>query len=161
MTSLVPRGVVAQIRFGDEFALSHLSSGYGFDLDPAEGREGVHDCDADVNFGGLAVRVSWHDPFPEALEAVHPGLDPAADMVSRPRLPERPAQVPGCVEDLVSRNGRGAVSLPGTTVTADRYDAVRTSFDDRLMATSRIIGAVGGDGIDRFVGRDLGQQLWQ
>ncbi|MBB3987081.1 hypothetical protein GGQ68_003425, partial [Sagittula marina] len=31
-------GVVAQIRFGDEFSLSHLSSSYGFDLGPAEGR---------------------------------------------------------------------------------------------------------------------------
>ncbi|PRZ40824.1 hypothetical protein CLV89_1591, partial [Tritonibacter scottomollicae] len=31
-------GVVAPIRFGDEFALSHLSSGYGFDLGCAEGR---------------------------------------------------------------------------------------------------------------------------
>ncbi|WP_238394081.1 DDE-type integrase/transposase/recombinase, partial [Rhodovulum sulfidophilum] len=44
-------GVVAQIRFGDEFALSHVSSGDGFDLGPSEGREGVHDCDADVSFG--------------------------------------------------------------------------------------------------------------
>ncbi|BAQ70588.1 integrase catalytic region [Rhodovulum sulfidophilum] len=55
--ALEDKGVVAQLKFGDEFALSHLSSGDGFDLGPAEGREGVHDCDADVNFGGLAFGV--------------------------------------------------------------------------------------------------------
>ena len=50
----VSDGVVSQIRLGDEFALSHLSSGDGFDLGPAEGPEGVHECDADVSFDGSA-----------------------------------------------------------------------------------------------------------
>ena len=53
-----PPGVVAQMRFGNEFAYSHLSLGDGFDLGPAEGREGFYDCDADVTFGGLAFGIS-------------------------------------------------------------------------------------------------------
>lgn len=51
-------GDVAQIRFEGECALSRLNSGDGFDLGPAKGREGVHDGDADVDFGGLAVGIS-------------------------------------------------------------------------------------------------------
>ncbi|QDY70811.1 enoyl-CoA hydratase/isomerase family protein (plasmid) [Qingshengfaniella alkalisoli] len=109
-------GNVAQIRFEGECALSRQSSGDGFDLGPAEGREGVHDCDADVDFGGLA---NGHDPLTEKFQAVHPGLDPASDMVSYPLLPKCPAQVSGCTQELVSREGRVAVFLPGAPVAAD------------------------------------------
>lgn len=49
---------VAQISVRAEGPLSRGLSGDGLDLGPAEGREAVHDCDADLDFGGLAVGVS-------------------------------------------------------------------------------------------------------
>lgn len=112
-----------------------------------------------MNFGGLAVEVSWHDPFPKALQAVHPGPDLTSDMLSCPFRSERPAQVSGCGQILGSRDGGGSVDVPGTAVTADGYDPFRASLNDRTTATSCVIGAVGGDGPDRFAGRDLYQQF--
>lgn len=47
------KGNVSQIGFEDECALSRLNSGGGFDPGAAEGREDVHDCDADMDFGSL------------------------------------------------------------------------------------------------------------
>ena len=63
------------------------------ELGPIEGREAGHDYDADLDFGGLAVGISRHDPHTEELQAVHLGLDPTLDMVARPLLPESPAEL--------------------------------------------------------------------
>ena len=49
---------VAQISPEYDCTLSRLSSADGFDLGPARGREAVHDGDADLDLGGLAVGVS-------------------------------------------------------------------------------------------------------
>ena len=49
---------VAQISLEHDCTLSRHSSADGFDLGPAKGREAVHDGDADLDFGGLAVGVS-------------------------------------------------------------------------------------------------------
>jgi len=43
---------------GHDFSLYRHSSADGFDLGPAKGREAVHDGDADLDFGGLAVGIS-------------------------------------------------------------------------------------------------------
>ena len=51
-------GDVAQSSLGHDCPLSHLSLPDGLDLGPAEGREAVHDGDADLDFGGLAVGIS-------------------------------------------------------------------------------------------------------
>lgn len=51
-------GDVAQISFEHDCSLSRLSSADGFDLGSAKGREAVHDGDADLDFGGLAIGVS-------------------------------------------------------------------------------------------------------
>ena len=44
-----------------------LRSGHTDDLGGAEGGEAVHDGDADVDFGGLAVGVSRGDALPKAF----------------------------------------------------------------------------------------------
>ncbi len=49
---------VAQSSLGHDCSLFRLSSADGFDLGPSEGREAVHDGDADLDFGGLAVGIS-------------------------------------------------------------------------------------------------------
>lgn len=48
-------GNVAQISLEGECALSHLISGDGIDLGSADGQESIHDCDADVDFGGRGL----------------------------------------------------------------------------------------------------------
>ncbi|WP_131505488.1 hypothetical protein [Limimaricola cinnabarinus] len=58
-------GDVAQIRLEHDCLFFCLSSVDGFDLGPAKGREAVHDGDADLDFGSLAVGISLHDPLAE------------------------------------------------------------------------------------------------
>ena len=102
--------------------LTRHSSANGFDLGPAEGREVVHDGDADLDFSGLAIGISSHDPLTQELYAVHHCLDSTSDVVAGPCLPERSAQAPGCPQDLVSRGSSRTVFFPGAAITADRYD---------------------------------------
>ena len=78
-----------------------------------------------------------------------------------PFLPERPAWMSRCPQDLVSRDGRGAVLFSGAPVAADRDDRIGTAPDDRAMASSRIMGAVCSDRADRLRRGDLRQQLRQ
>jgi len=59
------------------------------DFGGAEGVEAVHEGDADVDFGGLAVGVCCGDVFAAGLEASHLGFDAAAGVVSGPSFPER------------------------------------------------------------------------
>ena len=48
-----------------------MGSGHAKDFGSAECREAVNEGDADLEFGGLAVRVSCGDAFTESLEAPH------------------------------------------------------------------------------------------
>lgn len=60
--------IVAEVVVETSFALSPGTLGHAFDLGLAESVEAVHNGDADVDFGGLAVRVSRCDPLPEGFE---------------------------------------------------------------------------------------------
>lgn len=51
-------GVVVEVGTGPQFPLSPVMSAHALDLGGAEGVEAVHEGDADVDFGGLAVGVS-------------------------------------------------------------------------------------------------------
>ena len=51
-------GIVAEVVFETSLPLSPIALGDAFDLSLAEDVEAVHECDADVDFGGLAVGVS-------------------------------------------------------------------------------------------------------
>ena len=73
-----------------------------------------------MDFGSLAAGVSGGDALAEGLQASHPGLGAAADMVSDPPLPERPAIVTCGAQGFVARPGSWAVILPWPTVLADR-----------------------------------------
>ncbi len=115
-----------------EFPLGLPTSGNGLDLGGAERVEAVHEGDADLDFGDLTIRISWHDPLAKALQAVHllPGsgllanhervrLDPTSDMVAGPLLPECSSEVSRRAQNLVSRQCCGAVFLPGAAVATD------------------------------------------
>ena len=71
-----------------DFPLSPLASCHANDLGGAEGVEAVDEGDADLDFGGLTVRVSCRDAFAKGLQAPHFCLDPASDVISGPPLPE-------------------------------------------------------------------------
>ena len=63
------------------------------DLGGDEGREAVHEGNADVDFVGLAVGVSGVDAFSEGFQAAHLRFDPTSGVIARPALPEGPAIV--------------------------------------------------------------------
>ena len=70
-----------------DFPLSPLASWHANDLGGAEGVEAVDEGDADLDFGGLAVEVSYRYAFARGLQAPHLRLDPASDVISGPSLP--------------------------------------------------------------------------
>jgi hypothetical protein len=57
-----PQGVVAELTPEACLPLSPLSSGDAHDPGGAEGREAVHECDADLDFSSLAVTVPISSP---------------------------------------------------------------------------------------------------
>lgn len=152
---------VAQITVGSDGPLSRCLSGDSLGLGPAEGPEAVHDGDAGLDFGVLAIRVSGHDPLTEELQAVHLGLDPTSDMVAGPLFPECPAEVLSCAQDLVSRQCCGAVFFPGAAVPADRYDGIGAVLNDGGVASACVVCAIRSDSGDLFALRNLRQQVWQ
>ena len=122
-------------------------SGHADDLGCAECVEAVDEGDADLDFGGLAVRVSCRDS--------------AAGVVSAPAFPERPAIVACGAEGFVSGDCGRAVLFPGPLVLANRNDRGGLSVDDRRMASAGVIGAISGHRADLLTFRDLVQQLGQ
>lgn len=99
--------------------------------DSSEGREAIHEGDPNVDFGGLAIRVSCSDALAEGLKASHLRLEPDSDVVSRPLLPECPDLVPGGTAGFVSGDRGRAVFFPRPAVLADR-DYLRSSARQRL-----------------------------
>ena len=104
-----------------------MGSGHANDPGGSEHVEAIDECDADLDFGGLAVWVSGGDALAEGLEAPHLRLDPASDVVSGPALPECPAIVPGRAQGFVSRDRCRAVLLPRPTVLADRVEGMNAT----------------------------------
>ncbi len=94
--------------------------------------------DADLDFGGLPVRVSCHYPFAEELEAVHLGLDATSGVVAGPFLPDRSPQKSRRSQRLIARCRGGAVRLPRSTISADRDDRFCAMLEDRRMAPARV-----------------------
>ena len=112
------------------------------DLGGAEGIEAVHQCDADLDSGGLPIRVSRGDASPKGLEAAHLRLDPTSGVVSGPAFPERPAVVPGGAQGFVSGDRGLAVLFPRPPVLSDRDYRSGLQVDDGGMAAAGVIGAI-------------------
>lgn len=51
-------GIVAEVRLRPDVPLSPLGSGHAFNLGSAECIEAVHECYAELDLGGLAIRVA-------------------------------------------------------------------------------------------------------
>lgn len=151
-------GVVAELPPEAWLPLTPLTSCHPNDLGGAEGVEAVHECDADVDFGGLAVGVAGSDASAEGLDAAHLHFDAAAGVVSCPSLPEGSAIVPGGAQSFVSGNSSWAVCSPRPTILADRDDRDRIAREDRCMTRSCVVGIIGRHGADVFAHGDLLQQ---
>ena len=93
------------------------------------GLKAVHECDTDLNFGGLAVWVSRGDALAEGLEAAHLGFGVASGVVSRPPFPARSA--------LVTRGAQVRLDFPEAVVRARVDRAVSNgSFAARQLDVS-------------------------
>ena len=136
-----------------------MTSGDANALGGAESVEAVHECDADLDFGGLAVRVSCGDAFAKGLEAPHLRLDPASDVVSCPALPECPAVMPCGAEGLVSGSRCRAILFPGPTVLADRDDSDSLPVDNSIVTAAGVISAISGHRADLFALGNLTEQF--
>jgi len=136
-----------------------MGSVHANDLGGAEGVEAVHEGDTDLDFGGLSVRVSCGDAFPECLE-VEPVSATGSSEPARASLPRsgfghgfrssvsetRSAVVSGGAQGVVAGSGRPAVLIPRPPVLADRDDRSGLAVDDGGMAASGVIGTVRSHG---------------
>lgn len=94
-------------------ALTPVMSCHADDLGNTKCVETDHEGDVDVEFGGLAVRVSRHNEFAKGLQTAHPCLDPAAGVVSGPSFSQRPSVAPSCAQAvLVVRHAAHARPCP-------------------------------------------------
>jgi hypothetical protein len=104
---------------------------------------------------------SLGDAFAEGLETAHLGLGAAADVVSRPPFPERPAVVTRGALGFVARPAGWAILSPLPTVHADRDYWRATARDDGAVAAAGVLGAICGHGAGVFVLGDLVAQVRQ
>jgi hypothetical protein len=115
-------GVVAELTLEARFPLSLLISSHADDFGGAECVEAVDQCDADLDFSGLAVGVSCGHAFAKCLQAAHLRLDPAPGVVSGPAFPEGSAIVPGGAQGFVAGDCCRAVLFPTPSVLPDQVD---------------------------------------
>ena len=117
--------------------------------------------DADVEFGGLAVGVSYGDALTEGPEAAHLGFGTAARVVSGPSFPERAAIVTCGAQGFNVRPGGWAILFPSLAILADRDDCRATACDDGTVAAAGVVGAICGHGADLLIVGDLARQVRQ
>lgn len=123
-------------------------SGDADDLGGAEGVEAVHQCDADMDFGGWSVEVSRGDALTKGFEAANLRFDAATGVVSCPSLPERPTVMPRGSESFVAGDRGGAIFFPRPAVLADRDGA---ALEDGGVATAGVIDTIGGHRANHLV----------
>jgi hypothetical protein len=81
--------------------------------------------------------------------------------LAAPSSPDGPADALRCAQDFVACDCTGGVRFTDFGVLPRRDDGGRAAGGDGVMALAGVEGAVGGDGGDVLVGRDLVQQLGQ
>mgnify|MGYP000209000464 CR=1 FL=1 len=79
-------GVAAELVLEACLPLSSLNLGDAEDLGVAECNDEVGEGDAEVDFGGLAIRISCSDSLSDCLQAAHLCLAPAQGVVSPQRF---------------------------------------------------------------------------
>ena len=89
------------------------------------GVDAVYGCDADMDFCGLAVRVSCGGAVSEGLGAPHLCPDPASGIVFGPAFPDRPSVVARDTEGFGPGDCGRAVHFPRSPGLADRDDRGR------------------------------------
>jgi hypothetical protein len=117
--------------------------------------------DTDLELGDLTVEVPRGQALPQQLDAVHLGFCAASAVIAAPSSPYGSAHTLRCAQDLVAGDCPGGVALPWFGVLAGWDDRSRPTGSDGVMALAGVEGAVGGDGPDLLLGRDLIEQLWQ
>lgn len=110
-----------------------------------KGGEAVQDCDADLDFGSLAIKVASHGLLTEQLHTVHLCLDAASAMVSAPSLPDGSSQSLDGAQSLIPCFGAWAVLLPSLGVLPGRDDSVRPTVRDGIAVATSVVGTVVGD----------------
>lgn len=117
-------------------------SGDAEDVGGAECVEAVHQGDTDVDFGGLAIRVSGGNAFSERFQAPHFCLSPASDMVAVPSFPGCATFFANVAQDCVSRDRGRTVLTPEPPVLADRDDGRRPMLENGCMAAAGIVSPI-------------------
>lgn len=151
-------GIVAIVWLETISPLSPYISCHADDVGGAECVEAVHQGDADVDFGGLAIWVSGSDPLAEGFQAPHLCLGPASDMVAVPSFPGCTTFFANVAQDCVSRDCGRAVLTPKPPVLADRDDGCGLVFEDSGVASAGVVGPVRRNGADLLALRDLVEQ---
>jgi len=127
----------------------------------AEGGEPVQDGHANLKLCDLTVEVPGRQALTQQLDAVHLGLGAASAVIAAPSSPDGPPDTLRRAQDFVAGDSPTGVGFPRLGVLARRDYCGGTSGSDGVVALAGVESAIGGDGCDLLLGRDLVQQLGQ
>ena len=117
--------------------------------------------DTDLELCDLTVEVAGGEALAQQLDAVHLGFCAASAVIPAPSSPDGSADALRCAQDFVAGDRSRGVGFPGFGVLAGRNDRGGATGCNGVVAFAGVEGAVGGDGGDLLLGRDLVQQLGQ
>ena len=135
--------------------------GHADNVGGAEFVEAVHQGNAHVDFGGLAVWVFCGDAVSGDFQAPLFCLDPASDIVAVPSFPNCTAFFTNVAQDCVSRDCGRAVLTPKPPVLADRDDGCRPMLENSVVAAAGIVSPIRRNRADLLLLRDLIEQGMQ
>ena len=154
-------GFVAQMAFRSAFPFPQTDLPYGHGDGYAKCGVAVEYRDSDLDFRDLPVEVPRHEALPHQFHTMHLALDAAPAMVFAPPSPDSATEVSRRVDRFVPSDGPGAGGLPRFSILPRRYDGVGMAVGNRFVAFARVVGPIGGYGVDVLFGRDLVQQFGQ
>ncbi len=170
-----------------ELPLYPIGSGGGSCDGDAEGGEAVREGEADLEFGGLAIEGEASSRHRSEADAErrqasgraascslsadrqgHAKHDPerfrfgaASAVMAAPVAPDGPAEALGGAQRLIPDCRPGAGLLSRLGVAPGRNDRVDAPVRDGIAAAAGVAGAIGSDGGDLLICRNLAEQVRQ
>lgn len=144
-----------------EFPFPRTNLSLGFSDGCAERGEDVQDSNTHLQPWDLTVEDPCGQVLAEELHTVHLGLGAASAVIPALSSPDGSTDALRCSQDLGSCNGASGLRLPGLRILAGRDDGGGTAGGDGVAAFADVEGAIGGDGGDLLLGRDLVEQVGQ
>ena len=127
----------------------------------SERGKAVEDGGSDLQFGDLAIEVSYHDAFTQQLEAMHFCFDQAALVIAAPSFPDRSAEPVACTNNFIPGRDARRIFGPGFRIAAGGDDGAGIACGNGFVTGPCVERAIGADARDGLILWYLLQQFGQ